>query len=248
MKPKQGMDTHPVTGLKALGESILGSLAIAAFVASVAVPVAAQDRAEISIFGGYTVSEGVNVQRVDNGAEFIDRVNSPGGFALGAAVHFWLNESVQLGAQYARQSSGLDLEGSSKRELTSMTINNYHGIFTFHGGTSRSAVRPYFLFGLGATHFMPSDFEQPLIEPPLASVESEVKFSGTLGGGVKFYRTEKIGFNLGARWTPTYIKSDPGGIYCSPYWPPYWGPSCWVLQDTDYANQFEFSAGIIFRL
>ena len=53
-----------------------------------------------------------------------------------------------------------------------------------------------------------------------------------------------MGVTLTARWTPTYIKSDPEGLYCSPYWGPYYGGGCVALSDPDYSNQFELSAGI----
>ena len=125
--------------------------------------------------------------------------------------------------------------------MASLRINNYHGTATFHGGTANSKTRPYFMFGLGATHLSPGDTEGG------QSIESEFEFSGTLGVGVKTYINDKVGFKLGGRWTPTYIKSDPGGMYCSPYWNPWYGYSCVVLADTDYLNQVEFTAGIILR-
>ena len=40
---------------------------------------------------------------------------------------------------------------------------------------------------------------------------------------------------------PTYIKSDAEGYWCDPYW------GCYVVGDAQYANQFEFSAGISLR-
>ena len=46
-----------------------------------------------------------------------------------------------------------------------------------------------------------------------------------------------------ARWTPNYIKSDPAGVWCSPYW--FYG--CYVVGDPQYANQFELSGGLSFR-
>ncbi len=241
-----------LTGRTDPGRSILGTLALAALLVFAALPAAAQDRAEITVFGGYTASEGVNVSVSNDAGDFIDKVNTPGGAAFGAAVHFWLSPNVQLGGHFGSQSSSLDLQGSSDLELTGMTINNYHGILTWHWGSSNSSMRPFFQFGLGATHYLPSELELNPLDPGYSvggtSIDSEVKFSGTLGGGVKFYTSEKVGFSLGARWTPTYIKSDPGGMYCSPYWGPWWGPSCVVLSDTDYSNQYEFTAGIIFRL
>ena len=74
-------------------------------------------------------------------------------------------------------------------------------------------------------------------------IESTTKFSTTWGGGVKAYPSPNVGIKVMGRWTPTYIKSDPGGIWCSPYWP--WG--CYVLEETDYSNQFELSGGVSFR-
>jgi hypothetical protein len=44
------------------------------------------------------------------------------------------------------------------------------------------------------------------------------------------------------RWTPTYIKSDPAGIWCDPFY------GCWALSDTQYSNQFETSGGITVRV
>lgn len=43
-------------------------------------------------------------------------------------------------------------------------------------------------------------------------IDSSTRFSTTWGGGVKVYPGRNVGLKLTARWTPTYIKSDPGGI------------------------------------
>ena len=48
------------------------------------------------------------------------------------------------------------------------------------------------------------------------------------------------------RWTPTYVKSDPAGVWWSPYWGSYWG-GCYQVADTDYSNPFELSASVAFR-
>ena len=69
------------------------------------------------------------------------------------------------------------------------------------------------------------------------------KFSGTGAFGVKVFpfASPKFGLRAEVRWTPTYIKSDPGGWWCG-----YWG--CYVVEDAQYANQWELSGGFIFRL
>ena len=68
-------------------------------------------------------------------------------------------------------------------------------------------------------------------------VESRTRFSFTWGGGVKVYPSEHFGFRLTGKWTPTYINSDPAGIWCSPFW------ECFQLTSANYSNQFELVGG-----
>ena len=51
-----------------------------------------------------------------------------------------------------------------------------------------------------------------------------------------------FGIRLEARWTPTYIKSDAAGYWCDPYWGCYG-----VLEDPQYADQFQFGGGVTLR-
>jgi hypothetical protein len=59
--------------------------------------------------------------------------------------------------------------------------------------------------------------------------------------GVKLYPSRSVGLRLEARWTPTYIKSDPTGWWCDPYW------GCYAAGKAQYANQIELSGGITLR-
>ena len=121
-----------------------------------------------------------------------------------------------------------------------MDIYNYHAIATIHGGTRSSTVRPFGIIGLGATQYQLADLAD-------VSFDNEVRFSFTLGAGAKAYLTERFGLSATGRWTPTYIKSSSAGVYCSPYWTPYYPGGCAVLEEPDYSNQLQLSAGIIFR-
>ena len=56
----------------------------------------------------------------------------------------------------------------------------------------------------------------------------------------KFFVSSHLGFRVGMRWTPTYIKTDPGGYWCG-----YWG--CYSTGNPQYANQFDFSGGVTIR-
>ncbi len=55
------------------------------------------------------------------------------------------------------------------------------------------------------------------------------------------FPSPKFGLRLEARWTPTYIKSDPEGYWCDPYW------GCYIVGDAEFSNQYELSGGIILR-
>ena len=242
MRPEQrNMSINPLNAREALGRSLVGTFSIALVVASAVFPAAAQQSVEIWGSGGFTLSEGVSVNRTTAGGEFIDKVNPTSGASFVGAVNFWLNDQVQFGVQFGRQNSAVELEGTTTREVTEMNVNNYHGIVTYNAGSSGSTVRPFFMFGVGATHYQ-------LSEVMNESFDSEVKLSGTLGGGVKAYVSEHIGFGFTARWTPTYIKSDSVDLYCSAHWTPYWPGGCVVVPDRDFSNQLELSGGIILRL
>ncbi len=147
---------------------------------------------------------------------------------------------VQVGFQWSRQDSTLSVGGSVNRELSSLVINSYHGVFTYNLGRARDMVRPFVFGGVGATNYNPEDFMG-------FSIGSETQFSTTFGGGVKVFPSEHIGFSAAARLTPTYIKSDPEGVCCSPYWSPYYPGGCAVLLNHAYSNQFDFSGGINVR-
>lgn len=203
-----------------------------------AVPAWAQ-RLEIQANGGYTLSEGVPVNADTVLGNLIDEVSPKSAGSWGLSVAGYVNEQFQLGFLFGQQFSTLELKAIQpigKVDATDMTVNNYHGVFIYNFGFGDSMLRPFFLGGLGATHYSPDDIMGN-------AVESSTKFSTTWGGGLKLYATDNVGFNFTARWTPTYINSDPGGLWCSPYWP----FQCWVLSDANYSNQFDLSGGVNIR-
>ena len=234
----QGRNTSGVGPRKACGIHVVVALALVGIAAIAVAPAAAQDRVEVSGFFGYVFSEGVNVDL--SLLEGIDEVGPADGMAYGGAINVWVTRQVQLGFQLGIQSSGLDVNGTVAGEVTGMSVYNYHGIVTYNWGTSNSQFRPFVVFGLGATQYSPDDLSG-------VSFDGETQFSGTLGAGVKTYLNERVGLGFTGRWTPTYIKSDAEGLYCSPYWNPWYPGGCVVMQSTDYSNQLELSGGIILR-
>jgi hypothetical protein len=198
----------------------------------------AQDRrVEVNPFFGYTLSDGVTTDPFVASGQVYDSINPKSGISYGVQFGVFVTENVEVGFLWDRQESKLEAKNGTAQEFTDMANSNYHGIFTYNWGDEDAPARPFLFGGLGATTFAPTDIQGQ-------SIDSLTKFSTTWGGGVKVYPSgSSVGFTAMARWTPNYIKSDPEGLWCSPYW--FYG--CYVIGDAQYANQFEMSAGVAFR-
>jgi hypothetical protein len=191
----------------------------------------AQDpRVELSGTAGWTFSDGVNVGSID---ESPIQIGPKDAFSWGARLGFNVTPNVEIGFLFASQSTDLEATGVVNRTID-QTVYNYHGYFAYNFGDSDATVRPYFLGGLGATQYGSLDTDA-------GSIGGETQFSSTWALGLKMFPSPKFGIRLETRWTPTYIKSDPEGYWCDPYW------GCYTVGDAEYSNQFELSGGIIIR-
>ena len=196
---------------------------------------------EITPFAGYTFSDGISfdpqtvVNPLTENSTVVDKLVPKSGFSYGAQIDYLVTEGFAVGFQFSDQLSNLQVgtEGGDL-VLTGMNVRNYHGVFTFN--FAEEGLIPYFFIGLGATQYSFDKFNGN-------SIEGATKFSSTVGAGLKLMTSEHFGVRLNGRWTPTYINSDPVGIWCSPYWP----GGCWVVGDANYSHQFELSSGIVFR-
>jgi opacity protein-like surface antigen len=202
--------------------------------------VRAQDyRLELSANVGYTTSEGFGVQEGTVLQGILDAFNPKSGFTWGAQLDVLPTPNFALGFLWSQQYSKLngDIQNSDEdADFTDMLVHNYMGVFTYNFGDAESPFRPFIFGGLGATYYDPDAING-------LHIDSATKFASTWGGGVKFFATPRLGLKTGIRWTPTYIKSDPEGIWCSPFWV----GACWVVGDSDYSNQLEFNGGVVFR-
>ncbi|HXV62601.1 MAG TPA: hypothetical protein VEK15_18015 [Vicinamibacteria bacterium] len=215
----------------------MSSLIVAvSFVAVASSSFAQEKRVEVNPFFGYTLSDGVTVDPFVAGGQIYDSINPKSGMGFGIQFGVFVTEQVEVGFLWARQSSKLEAKNGTATEFTDMDVDNYHGIFTYNWLDESAIARPFLFGGLGVTNFAPADIGG-------FSIDSVSRFSSTWGGGVKVYPSQSVGFTAMARWTPNYIKSDPAGIWCSPYW--FYG--CYVVGDSQYANQFEMTGGVSFR-
>jgi len=194
----------------------------------------AQPRFEIVPFVGYRTTgsfSGGQLQYTDFHIE--------DGLAYGVSLGYRVSQVFTLEAQWSRVDSTVTAHGVSgiKTTLDNVTTDVYHANFLFFFRGEEYSLRPYFMFGLGATVANPktTTWLGQTVNPSAAS-----RFSWSLGLGVQAQLKEHIGLRLQTRWLPTYINSSYG------YWYDWWGYP-WVVPISNYMNQFEFTGGLVFR-
>jgi hypothetical protein len=209
-------------------------------VAVTAAPARAQVKVEAAATFGWTFSDGVSGDAILAGdGKLYDRIDPKDSFSWGLRVGVVTAEHVEFGFLYGRQESTMVIGGSNTRDIGDWPVQTYHGYVGYNFGESDAKVQPYLYFGLGATSYSAVAFTS--VAGVARTTLSETQFSSTFGAGVKVFATPHAGFQAGMKWTPTYIKSDPGGWWCDPYW------GCYVTGDAQYSNQFEFNGGVIIR-
>jgi hypothetical protein len=193
------------------------------------VPMHAQT-VEVQPFVGYRFGGGFTVnENLVTGLRPID-LNIETGLSWGGTVGVLFADVWGVEFMWNRQESALSAEATlvPKTDLFDMAVTQYHGNVLIFGTDEETGLRPYVLFGLGATTF----------DPDFADADSLTKFSFGLGGGITSYFGRHAGVRAQFRWTPTYISSSPG-VFCNFY--------CYAVDVADYANQFEVTAGVTFK-
>lgn len=200
--------------------------------------VAQENRFEVNGTVAYSFSSGIDISPQDTNEGVIDRISPTSAFSFDVGLDVFLTENWALGFNWGQQQGKLRgrVQNGPDIDFTDMNVNNYHGIFTYNFGDEDSPIRPYIFGGLGATQYSPGSIDG-------VSIDSNTRFSTTWGGGAKFFVSEHFGFKGGVRWTPTYITTTPGGIWCNPYWPWY----CWQVGNDHFSHQFEMGGGVIVR-
>jgi opacity protein-like surface antigen len=215
-------------------------LCAAALVAVAAAPAYAQDkRVEASVLLGWTFADGVEGQSIVTPSGIFDRIDPKDSFKWGLGLGFLVTPNAEVGFLFGQQMTTLQAGGTSTVDIGDSSINTYHGYFGYNFGESDAAVRPYVLFGLGATNYSGVDFTRA--NGQQGTIGAETQFSTTWGAGVKFFPSPSVGARFGLHWTPTYIKSDAAGYWCDPYW------GCYLVGDAQYSNQWDLGGGITFR-
>jgi hypothetical protein len=206
-----------------------------------AAPASAQSQVEVSGFFGWTLADGVDGDpRLAGDGNLYDQAEPTDSESFGFSVATVVGQHVEVGFLWDRQLTTLEISGATTRELGDLNITNMHGYVGYNFGSTDSPVRPYVFGGLGATNYSSVEFTSAT--GAALETGSNTQFSSTWGAGVKLFPSAgTFGIRAGVRWTPTFIKSDAEGWWCDPYW------GCYVVGDTQYSNQLEFSGGITLR-
>jgi hypothetical protein len=226
-------------------------IALALFVIiAVAAPPAFAQKAEVGVWAGWTLSDGVSFDGVfaPGDGNVYDRVDPKDGGSWGFNVGFLVGDNAEVGFMYGHEFSTLQVSGTRDVEIGDLGITGYHGYFAYNWGDATAKIRPFVFGGLGATHFGEVDFSSgkgcvPAVTAlnPDCKTSGETQFSTTWGVGVKFLSNGRFGGRVHLRMTPTYIKTDSAGWWCDPYW------GCYVVGNAQYSNQIEFAGGVTAR-
>ena len=171
-----------------------GVMATAFVVVMGAVPVLGQTtRAEVGFTVGWVFSDGVTTDSpvLVNG-ELYDRIDPKDSFAWGFNVGVPVSPNVEVGFLFGQQMSALVADGTAKTEAGDMTVSTYHGYVGYNFLESDAPLRPYFLFGLGATSYGSVDYTTRT--GAAGEIGGFSQFSTTWGAGVKGYASPNFGF------------------------------------------------------
>jgi opacity protein-like surface antigen len=184
----------------------------------VAAPAMAQ-RTEVTLLGGYTTSGDI-----DQKAAGIQELEVDEGFTWGVQAGHFFSDHIGAEISWSQQRSALELgtrDGSSR--LFDMKLGALQGRFAYQFGGHEARIKPFLLAGLGTTFLSAED------------LESETKLSWTVGAGVKWFQSRRLGARLQVLYAPTLLDDESSDV-CDPFG---------FCQGS--LHQFELMGGLVLR-
>jgi hypothetical protein len=146
-------------------------------------------------------------------------------FALGVRVR----EGNVVEFRWSRQDSNLEI-GNSIVGLTAarMTLRQFHCDFNHEYVLRHRAHRltPFMMASVGITNMS------------TGVSSSSTEFSAGIGGGIKFFVSQRLGFRIQAEWLPTFVAAQ-GSALC--------GASCMAHLGATLGSQAEIAIGPVLR-
>ena len=109
-----------------------------------AVPALAQTpKAEVGVTVGWVFSDGVSGDGVVvPGQGTFNRLDPKDSFGWGFDIGVFAGPNSEVGFLFGNQRSTLQAGGFSTKDIGSMSVNTYHGTYTYNFGDGRAKVRP----------------------------------------------------------------------------------------------------------
>jgi opacity protein-like surface antigen len=182
--------------------------------------------AEITAFGAYRF--GGTFEQEESEAKY-ELVDSP---SFGLILNLRHQDPTQWEILYSRQQTEAEFSGGTLNDPEvdiDQHVLQLGGTYQFEG----ELARPYLAFTLGGTHVRTSSAES----------RSDTFFSGSIGIGMKFLPTSRVGIRVEARAYGTLVDSSTD-LFCST------GPDaniCAIRLEGKMLSQVETFAGITIR-
>jgi hypothetical protein len=200
--------------------TVVALVGVAFFLGNVA-PVHAQ-AVEIAPFAGYRF-----------GGDFFELVTGEpvdldGAPSFGVAVNIPLSTShgLQIEGLFSHEEAGLTLQDRLGRgRLARVSIDHWLGGGLQEFGGPR--IRPFLTGMFGLTRYA-------------GESDSEIRFTTSAGGGVKFLPSRHVGLRLDGRIYATFVDADVHLLACG-------SGGCLLAFRADVVWQAEFTAGVVFR-
>lgn len=181
-----------------------------------------QARVELTPFTGYQF--GGEVEDFTTGATLELKETSNFGFILGIGEE---GSGTQTEVYFSRQKTEIEGSGAfSAASLFDLDVDYYH-----IGGSAivneTENLQPFIAASIGATHF----------RPEASGVSSETKFSLGIGGGVKYFVSDRVGLRAEGRAMGTFIDHE-AAAFCA-------GGNCLVVGGSEMLWQFNGIVGLI---
>lgn len=181
-----------------------------------------QQQIEVTPFAGYLLTS--NLSTLD-GDLIIDH-----NFNYGGVLDIRVSDDLFIELLYNRTNTEVRFKQEyfdTVKYLFDMSIEYFQA--GAHVETETGNFRPFAAFTIGATYFNPMD----------DNINSELEFSFTAGGGIKYYFTENLATRLQWRFLiPVYFSS--ASVFCSDEY-------CGIfIPGGTYLLQYDLTAGIAF--
>lgn len=181
-----------------------------------------QRQIEVTPFAGYFLTS--NLSTLD-GDLVIDH-----NFNYGGVLDIRVSDDLFIELLYNRTNTEVRFKQEyfdTVKYLFDMSIEYFQA--GAHVETETGNFRPFAAFTLGTTYFKPKDND----------INSELEFSFTAGGGIKYYFTENLAARLQWRFLiPIYFSS--ASIFCSD------GYCGLFITGGTYLLQYDLTAGLAF--